>query len=64
MPEPEKVEFSKEHEEKMRKIFKKERNKLFFKKISKYSKRVAIFFLRLLLYQGLQYSVLKFGVLR
>ena len=47
MPEPEKVEFSKEHEEKMRKIFKKERNKLFFKKISKYSKRVAIFFFAL-----------------
>jgi hypothetical protein len=52
MPEPEKVEFSKEHEEKMRKIFKKERNKLFFKKISKYSKRVAIFFLALAVVSG------------
>ena len=45
LPEPEIIEFSKEHEEAMKRIFKKERNKLLIKKISKYSKRVAIFFL-------------------
>lgn len=52
MPEPEKVEFSKEHEEKMQNIFRKERNKLLFKKISKYSKRVAIFFIAFVIVSG------------
>jgi hypothetical protein len=45
IPEPETIEFSKEHENAMRKIFRKERNKLLYKHISKYSKRVAVFFL-------------------
>lgn len=49
IPEPKKVEFSKEHEEKMKKLFKKERNKSFFRKVSKYLKRVAIFFVILIL---------------
>ena len=41
MEEPEDVEFSKEHQKKMEHFFRKERNKLRFKKLSSYSKRVA-----------------------
>jgi hypothetical protein len=37
----EKFEFSKEHEDKMKKLFKAERNKEFFKNFQKYSMRVA-----------------------
>lgn len=43
IPEPEAAEFSKEHEAAMRKLFGKERRKLFIKKILKYLKRVAVF---------------------
>lgn len=39
-PFPE-IEFSKEHEEKMKKMFRQEKRRLAFKKISKYSKGVA-----------------------
>jgi len=47
MPESKIIEFSTEHEVEMKRIFRKERNKLLFKKILKHSKRVAIFFLAL-----------------
>ena len=53
MPEPETVVFSKEHEEAMRKLFRKERNKLFFKKVSKYSKRAAVFLLAVIVISGI-----------
>ena len=53
MPEPETVVFSKEHEEAMRKLFRKERNKLFFKKVSKYSKRAAVFLLAVIVMSGI-----------
>lgn len=53
LPEPEKVEFSKEHERKMSKIFKKERNKLAFKKVVKYSKRIALLLIILGLISGI-----------
>lgn len=42
LPEPEKVEFSKEHEKKMKKLFQKERNKLIMKKMYRFSQRVAL----------------------
>lgn len=58
MPEPEPREFSKEHEAAMRKIFRKERKKLFLKKISKYSKRTAVFLLAVIVVSGVAvYSV-------
>ena len=53
MSDPEIIEFSKKHEEVMKKIFKKERNKLLYKKILKYSKSVAIFFLVLVIASGI-----------
>jgi len=43
IPEPEAAVFSKEHENAMQKIFRKERKKLFFKKVLKYSRRAAVF---------------------
>lgn len=46
-------EFSEEHNAKMRKLFRKERNKLMLKKISKYSKRVAVFFLVTVIVAGI-----------
>lgn len=52
MPEPEAVEFSKEHEDAMREIFRRERKKIFFKKVSKYSKRVAVFLLAVMVMSG------------
>lgn len=48
MDEPEPVEFSKEHEAKMKQLFKKERNRLRYKKILRHSKRVAIFIIILI----------------
>jgi hypothetical protein len=47
------VEFSREHENAMRKIFKKERKKLFFKRIQKYSKRAAVFLLVVMVMSGI-----------
>lgn len=44
----EKVEFSKEHEEKMRKLFKAEKSKIFYKRVLKHSVRAAGFILILL----------------
>lgn len=58
MPEPEAIEFSKEHENSMRKIFRKERRKSLFKKIPKYSKRAAVFLLPVIVVSGVAvYSV-------
>ena len=48
MPEPEKAEFSKEHEEEMKKMFKRERNNLLRKKLSRHSRCAAIFLLILI----------------
>ena len=53
MPEPEAIKFSKEHEEAMQKLFRKERKKLFYKKISKYSKRAAVFLLAVIIMSGI-----------
>lgn len=53
LPEPEAVEFSKEHEAAMQKIFRKERKKLFYKKIPKYSKRAAVFLLAVIIMSGI-----------
>ncbi len=53
LPEPETVEFSRKHEEAMRKLFRKERKKLFFKKVSKYSRRTAVFFLAVIIISGI-----------
>jgi hypothetical protein len=47
--EPETVKFSSEHETAMRKIFRKERNKLLIKKILRHSKRVAVFLLAVII---------------
>ncbi len=58
IPEPDSVEFSREHEAAMRKIFRKERKKSFFKKVSKYSKRAAVVFLAVIIMSGIAvYSV-------
>ena len=42
-PAPAPHAFSKEHEQKMRKLFRKEKNKLILKQCSKYAKRAAMF---------------------
>ena len=46
-------EFSEEHNAKMRKLFRKERNKLMLRKILKYSKRAAIIFLVTIIVAGI-----------
>lgn len=52
-PEPEHQHvFSKRHEANMRKIFRKERNKLLFKKVTKYLQRAALFILVLTIISG------------
>jgi len=53
MPEPEAAEFSKEHEATMQKLFSKERKKLFYKKVLKYSKRAAVFLLAVIILSGI-----------
>jgi len=47
------IEFSKEHENKMKKIFKNERRKIFLKKFYKYSKRVACVFIVFIIISGI-----------
>lgn len=53
IPEPEAAVFSKEHENAMQKIFRKERKKLFFKKVTKYSKCAAVFFIVVIIMSGI-----------
>lgn len=52
LPE-EKIEFSKEHEVKMQKLFKSERNKIFFKSFKKYSVRVASILLVFIIFSAI-----------
>mgnify|MGYP001134027536 CR=1 FL=1 len=52
LPE-EKIEFSKEHEAKMQKLFKSERNKIFFKSFQKYSVRVASILLVFIIFSAI-----------
>ncbi len=52
MVEPEAVEFSKEHEAEMQRIFRKERKKWVHRKAAEYLKRVAIFLLIVMIVSG------------
>ncbi len=52
LPDPDDVEFSKEHENAMRKLFRKEQRKLVYRKVLKYSKRAAVFFLAIVVVSG------------
>ncbi len=53
LTDPEDVEFSKEHENAMRKLFRNEQRKLVYKKVSKYSKRAAVFLLTVVVVSGI-----------
>ncbi|HBL82418.1 MAG TPA: hypothetical protein DD391_07465 [Clostridiales bacterium] len=54
IPEPEKnITFSPKHEEKMKKLFQKERRSVFKKKVAKYSKRAALFLVGAVLISGI-----------
>ena len=53
LPEPKNIEFSKEHEARMHKLFRRERNKLRMKKAYKYTKRIAVILLAIIVASGI-----------